>query len=118
MIKMIVKNHLLLCILLSMAILNGHFSGNIARGKPTMQSSDGFGGVSSRAVDGNANPKWSGRSCTHTQRNRQPWWRVDLQMMYPIAKVKITNRDSSWRRLRNFEVRVGNVDQNPSANDL
>ncbi|XP_065051247.1 uncharacterized protein LOC135680930 isoform X2 [Rhopilema esculentum] len=94
------------------------YTGNIARGKPTMQSSDGFGGVSSRAVDGNANPRWSGRSCTHTQRNRQPWWRVDLQMMYPIAKVKITNRVAAWKRLRNFEVRVGNVDQNPSANDL
>lgn len=95
------------------------FSGNIARGKPTKQSATGSGGVASRAVDGNANPQWNGRSCTLTPRLRGAWWRVDLQMMYAVAKVKITNRgDCCWTRLKNFEVRVGNVDQNPAANDL
>ena len=93
--------------------------GNIARGKPTKQSSVAHGGVPQRAVDGNVNSHWNGRSCTHTQRQRQPWWRVDLQMMYPVAKVKLTNRgDCCQTRLRNFEIRVGNVDQNPGANSL
>ena len=94
-------------------------TGNIARGKPTKQSSIGAGGKASRGVDGNRNSQWGGKSCTHTDNQRQPWWRVDLQMMYPIAKVRLTNRgDCCWTRLKNFEVRVGNTDDNPSANSL
>merc|ERR1712109_75945 len=39
---------------------------NIARGKPTKQSRTSYGGVSSRAVDGNTNGNWRNRSVTHT----------------------------------------------------
>lgn len=95
------------------------FLGNIAQRKPTKQSATAFGGAASRAVDGNSNSQWNGRSCTHTPRQRGAWWRVDLQMIYSVAKVKITNRgDCCWTRLKNFEIRVGNVDQNPTANAL
>ena len=93
--------------------------GNIALRKPTLQSSTGFGGVSSRAVDGNANSQWGGSSCTHTNRQRGAWWRVDLGRVWAVGKVKITNRgDCCWGRLRAFEVRVGNTDRNPKANPL
>ena len=33
---------------------------NVAAGRPTSQSSTGWGGVASRAVDGNTNSQWSG----------------------------------------------------------
>ena len=94
-------------------------TGNVARGKPTKQSSTGFGGVPSRAVDGNKNTQWGGRSCTHTNRQAKPWWRVDLQSNVAVKKVVVTNRgDCCWTRLRQVEIRVGNTDNNPAANPL
>ncbi len=96
------------------------FTGNIARGKPTKQSSTGWRGVAKRAVDGNLNTKYSKNSCTHTKKQKGAWWRVDLQMQYPVAKVKVTNRGDNkvFKRLSNFEVRVGNVDGDPKKNPL
>ena len=93
--------------------------GNIGRGKNTRQSSTGYGGLSSRAVDGNSNSQWRGRSCTHTNRQRNAWWRVDLGADYKVGMVKLTNRgDCCGNRLSNFDIRVGSVDGNPKANGL
>ena len=95
------------------------FAGNLARGKPTAQSSQYSDGASSRAVDGGKNTNWGGRSCTHTQRQMYPWWRVDLRRIYTVGKVQLTNRgDAAWTRLRNFEIRVGNTDRTPKANRM
>ena len=95
------------------------FEGNIARGKPTRQSSTGFGGVPQRAVDGNKNSNWNGKSCTHTNKQAKPWWRVDLQSIQQVAKVGLTNRaDCCANRLRQIDIKVGNVDGNPDANAL
>ena len=65
---------------------------NAAAGKPTSQSSTGYGGASSRAVDGNADTSWGSGSCTHTSTETDPWWRTDLEQELAIANVKITNR--------------------------
>ena len=95
------------------------FQGNIARGKPTKQISTAHGGVSSRAVDGNKNSQWGGRSCTHTNRDKKPWWRVDLASIQKVKKVQLTNRgDCCETRLRQIEIKVGKVDNNPDANAL
>jgi len=84
---------------------------NAAAGKPTLQSSTGYGGASSRAVDGNADTSWGSGSCTHTSTETDPWWRTDLEQELAIANVKITNRgDCCGDRLSNFEVKVGNTD--------
>ena len=40
---------------------------NVALGKNTTQSTTNYGGVSSRAVDGNTDGNWRRRSCTHTK---------------------------------------------------
>ena len=97
----------------------GRSSINIAQGKPTRQSSTAFGGFPSRAVDGDRNTDWGGSSCTHTNQQFGPWWRVDLQKIYDVGEVKITNRgDCCSNRLRQIEVRVGFVDYNPAANGL
>ena len=91
--------------------------GNIARGQNTRQSSTGWGGSSSRAVDGNRNSQWGGRSCTHTHRQHNAWWRVDLGADYKVGMVKVTNRgDCCGNRLSNLDIRVGNTDGNPKAN--
>lgn len=94
-------------------------NGNVARGKPSKQSSTAYGGAPSRAVDGNKNSNWEGSSCTHTKRQKHPWWRVDLQAIHNVNKVKITNRgDCCSNRLRRLEVRVGMTDNKPAANTL
>ena len=65
---------------------------NIAFKKPTYQSGTGYGGVSSRAVDGNRDPRWSQYSCTHTGTANDPFWVVDLGRNFRISHVTITNR--------------------------
>lgn len=96
-----------------------NISGNLAKGKDTKQSSTGFGGDSKRAVDGNKNTKWNGKSCTHTKRQRQAWWRVDLASTQKVGRVKVTNRgDCCDDRLKNFDIRVGNTDKKPKGNGL
>jgi len=93
----------------------GSLTGNIARGKPTIQSSYYFScpnnkcrGNASRAVDGSRATIFNADSCTHTKNQQNPWWRVDLQQREVVRKVSLTNRgDCCAERLRNVEVRVG-----------
>src|SRR6266511_3878208 len=91
--------------------------GNLAWGKATSQSSTGFGGNSSRGVDGNTNGNWSDNSVTHTNNEHQPWWLVDLGSVQQIGTVKLWNRtDCCGERLSNFYVLVSD---NPfSSTDL
>ena len=96
-----------------------NFTGNIARGRPTRQSSTSFGGVASRAVDGLKDSNYNAGSCTHTTDEYQPWWRVDLGIVQPVYKVALKNRrDCCNYRLRQFQIRIGNVDGNPDVNHL
>ena len=78
---------------------------NVALNKPTRQSSTGFNGPASRAVDGNTR----GNSFTHTQRE-QGWWRVDLQNEYDINSINVFNRTNCCsERLSGARIYVGNV---------
>merc|ERR1712022_90320 len=80
---------------------------NLAKGKPTRQSSTGWGGSSKRAVDGNTNQRFGGRSCTHTRKNKKAWWKVDLKGKYKVDTVKVYNRaDCCGNRLNGFRVDV------------
>ena len=47
-----------------------------------------------RAVDGDRNSKLDALSCFHTKTEKAAWWRVDLQAVYMIREVIITNRAS------------------------
>mmetsp|Transcript_70239 Transcript_70239/g.132503 ORF Transcript_70239/g.132503 Transcript_70239/m.132503 type:complete len:260 (+) Transcript_70239:71-850(+) len=77
------------------------------KGKPTKQSSEGWGGRSSRAVDGNKRNDWGGRSCTHTHTQNNAWWEVDLQEPTDIGSVELVNRrDCCWDRLKTFKILV------------
>ncbi|XP_070554944.1 uncharacterized protein [Ptychodera flava] len=84
---------------------------NIAVGKPASQSSLSGGSPPAGAqcaVDGNTNSNWSGNSCTHTLQEQNPWWKVDLQNIYKVDEVVITNRqDCCSTRLVGAVVRVG-----------
>ena len=65
---------------------------NLALRKPTQMSSTHGRYTSDKAVDGNKN--MSSLHCSHTtyQRGTRAWWQVDLQAVYIIRKVVITNR--------------------------
>eukprot|EP00112_Aurelia_sp_Birch-Aquarium-sp1_P012301 Seg2589.1 transcript_id=Seg2589.1/GoldUCD/mRNA.D3Y31 product=Fucolectin-5 protein_id=Seg2589.1/GoldUCD/D3Y31 len=101
------------------AVQRYQLTGNLARGQPTSQSSTSNDGISSRAVDGNLAAVWTRHSCTHTTKETNPWWRVDLQSDYQVARVDITNRDQCCcDRLKKVQIRVGNTDDDPQANAL
>ncbi len=78
---------------------------NVALNKPATQSTTRFGGVASRAVDGNT----SGNSFTHTD-FEQGWWRVDLLDEYDISRINVFNRTTCCsERLVGARVYVGNI---------
>ncbi len=78
-----------------------------ALGMPATQSSTSNAAPASRAVDGDTNGAWSNGSVTHTNKESQPWWEVDLGTMTPIEEVVLFNRtDCCSGRLSNFHVSV------------
>lgn len=78
---------------------------NIAKGKPAIQSATSYGGVASRAVDGNTNGNYNGGSVTHTDHRWRPSWSVDLLNDYRITEVKVHNRtDCCSERLKGASV--------------
>jgi hypothetical protein len=79
---------------------------NLALGKPATQSSEGFGGAASRAVDGNTSGNYFNSSVTHTaSAAAQDWWQVDLGQAYVLDTVTLWNRtDCCADRLANFYV--------------
>lgn len=85
---------------------NNATSENIAKGKSCKASSMNFGGVASRAVDGNTNGVYSNNSTTHSQDEKDPWLEIDLGAFYDVSKIVIWNRtdDCCWNRLQGFYV--------------
>ena len=57
------------------------------------------------AIDGNRDSVRNSCSCTDNDFN--PWWRLDLGKTHKIFSVKITNRDSYSNRLNGAEIRIG-----------
>lgn len=77
-------------------------STNLAQGQPTNQSTTEFGGVSSRAVDGDVRGFFSLDTVTHTgghgTNDPQPWWEVDVGSQFPsgsatIGTIRLWNRE-------------------------
>lgn len=81
---------------------------NIAQGKRTSQSSThGALGAAKVAVDGNFSGVWKDKSVTHTKKEANPWWEVDLGQLYDISKIEIFNRtDCCAERLDNIEIYI------------
>ena len=92
---------------------------NVALGQPASQKSTAFGGVSSRAVDGNTNSVFSAGSITHTNLDFNPWWFVDLGSPQEIEEVVIWNRletpDCCSGRLSGATVRLLTSISNPGS---
>ena len=71
---------------------------NLALGKPAFQSSTYSEELASRAVDGDTSARYSQGSCTHTLPEPLPWWYVDLQDVYRVQEIVITNRADCCRK--------------------
>ncbi|XP_070546312.1 uncharacterized protein [Ptychodera flava] len=82
---------------------------NIARGKRTEQSSSYWYTQSSDAVDGSSDSTFCHGSCTVTQVEYEPWFRVDLGKVREIYYVSLTTADDCIDSdpLLGAEVRVG-----------
>ncbi|XP_063183755.1 uncharacterized protein LOC134512307 [Chroicocephalus ridibundus] len=84
---------------------------NVAREQRATQSSTSNpSGLASKAVDGNRDGIWQRGSCSHTRREREPWWSVDLGGRRAVVAVVVKNRqDCCWERLRGAQVHVGDA---------
>lgn len=96
---------------------------NVApRGRAT-QSSLVLGEMSSfghalNAIDGNPNPDPRKGSCSMTDRETDPWWRVDLHEKYRVRAVTLTNpKNGSPKGMNGVHIRIGDS-TNPKENPL
>uniref|UniRef100_A0A3B3WNG4 Fucolectin tachylectin-4 pentraxin-1 domain-containing protein n=1 Tax=Poecilia mexicana TaxID=48701 RepID=A0A3B3WNG4_9TELE len=113
-------------LLLLLPICSAYTYQNVAlRGKASQSSQykgepwNAFVGASN-AIDGNLNADLTKGSCTHTDTENNPWWRVDLLDSYIVTQVVITNRgDCCAEQLNGVEVRIGNsLRQDGTVNPL
>lgn len=66
--------------------------------------------MAANAVDGNRDGIWQHGSCSHTRREREPWWSVDLGGRQAVVAVLVKNRqDCCWERLWGAQVHVGDA---------
>uniref|UniRef100_A0A8C6TPJ0 Si:ch211-215k15.4 n=1 Tax=Neogobius melanostomus TaxID=47308 RepID=A0A8C6TPJ0_9GOBI len=82
---------------------------NVAlRGKATQSDRADNYGAAYNAIDGNRKSNYYAGSCTHTERQTDPWWKVDLLENYIVTSITITNRgDCCPERLDGAEIHVG-----------
>ena len=72
---------------------------NVARNGKATQQSVSFGGVASRAIDGNKNGSYAAGGQTHTAGgNTDAWWEVDLGEEVPVESIVIWNRSEAEGR--------------------
>ncbi|KAF7650905.1 hypothetical protein LDENG_00119210 [Lucifuga dentata] len=95
---------------------------NVAlRGKATQSDryEDSFS-AAYNAIDGNRESHYSAGSCSRTDEQTNPWWRVDLLDSYIVTSISITNRgDCCGSRINGAEIHVGNsLHDNGTANPL
>ena len=73
-------------------------------GGVALQSSTGWGGVASRAIDGNTNGNYGSNSVQHTN-DSDPWWQVTLPSPANLDSVHIWGRtDCCASRLNDFDL--------------
>ncbi|XP_049439305.1 fucolectin-6-like [Epinephelus fuscoguttatus] len=86
------------------------------QGKAAQSSLFGFG-PPYNAIDGNPNGDWFKGSCSHTNKEMDPWWRLVLPTHTKVFSVNVTNRVHYWERLNGAEIRIGDsLDNNGNNN--
>ena len=79
---------------------------NLAPSGVATQSSEGFGGAASRAIDCNTDGVYPNGSISHTaDLDEAPWWELDLLGDFAIDRIVLWNRtDCCSERLSNMRV--------------
>ncbi|KAM4042620.1 fucolectin-like [Anomaloglossus baeobatrachus] len=82
------------------------------RGRATQSSiyrevKEGFLSMAVNAIDGNLDTNFFHGSCSHTNDDWSPWWRVDLLKSHRINHIIITTRECCEQRLNGAEILVG-----------
>ncbi len=72
--------------------LHGLDGGNLALGKPAMQSSTSEWSLRPDEANGAVMGPVTGQFTFHTALEDRPWWMVDLQAPQPVGRVRIFNR--------------------------
>ena len=89
---------------------------NIAvKGKASQSSTAGYSAdpYAKKAIDGNTDGDFNeGKSTTHTNPEKNPWWEVDLGEERGLNQVVIWNRAGLQERLDGFMVSILDVDRN------
>uniref|UniRef100_A0A8C2BVS5 Fucolectin tachylectin-4 pentraxin-1 domain-containing protein n=1 Tax=Cyprinus carpio TaxID=7962 RepID=A0A8C2BVS5_CYPCA len=99
-------------------LAQGHLSRNLATGRTVTQSSTFDTWVGEQAIDLNPSFIQPSSSCSSTDIQTNPWWRVDLHYIYRVSSVVITNRlDCCPERINGAEIRIGNSLENNGNNN-
>ncbi|KAK2902686.1 hypothetical protein Q8A67_007399 [Cirrhinus molitorella] len=76
-------------------------------------------GHASNAIDGNHDPYYEHGSCTSTEWQNDPWWRLDLLDEYVVTSITITNQKGLPERLDGAEIHIGkSLLRNGNGNQL
>ena len=90
---------------------------NVATKGTASQSSVGYNGPAKLAIDGNTDGHYfNAESTTHTEKQNDPWWEVDLGQAVNIEKVAIWNRTDSpgiGARLNGFRIVLLDAQRTP-----
>uniref|UniRef100_A0A8C1CTV4 Fucolectin tachylectin-4 pentraxin-1 domain-containing protein n=1 Tax=Cyprinus carpio carpio TaxID=630221 RepID=A0A8C1CTV4_CYPCA len=93
--------------------------GNLASNGSTTQSSTSGDWFAERAIDGNRglHEQYKG-GCSSTLAETNPWWRLDLNNVYSVSRVVVTNRiDCCVEKINGSEIRIGNSLENNGNNN-
>nr|XP_046254802.1 fucolectin-7-like [Scatophagus argus] len=90
---------------------------NLALKGKASQSSLYEYGFAYNAIDGNRGSKWEDGSCSHTNNNVAPWWRLDLRKTHKVFSVKVTNSHTNPERLNGAHILIGDsLENNGNSN--
>ncbi|KAI3375685.1 hypothetical protein L3Q82_003984 [Scortum barcoo] len=97
-----------------------HITGaNMALGGVAVQSTllNGLTPASS-AIDGKPYSNYLHLSCSSTNFENNPWWRLDLRGQYQISTVEVVRRSDSFiQNINDAEIRIGNSLENNGNNN-
>ena len=82
---------------------------NVALSGTATQSSTYLpGGEAEHSIDGNTDPEYIHNSCSHSDFQANPWWRLELPGAYLVSEIQVTNRNIGRWRLNGVEILIGN----------
>ncbi|MEQ2238615.1 hypothetical protein ILYODFUR_034928 [Ilyodon furcidens] len=90
---------------------------NVAVYGKASQSTVYPGAIAYYAIDGYREGRWSQGSCSATNNDFNPWWRLDLGRTHKVFSINVTNRVEYHTRINGAEIRIGDsLDNNGNNN--